>query len=279
MVPTEPRGEYKPPALTFHHGGRFGDLFAALYTVRAICTSEGRQADLVISDFHQGNWSLAMAWTVEGILRMQPYVRSVEFLPYKILRPEGFDYDLHAAEDVQNPQDFPEYDGSPWPGNVHLAKRYAHFFHIPFNPEEAWLEPVIPYSFGASFDVVFHAPLRRVTNQEQLRRTVALLRENGYSVAIVGGPTDNFEWLEALQPLGVTFLPPDFTQTYYAVSVARCFLGAVSSVQMLAEGLKKPRFVQVAPGCNNVHAQGQTGWTINDMTPEEIMQKMLDILR
>lgn len=261
--------------LTFHHGGRFGDCLAALYTVKAICERDGKQADLYLSDFQKGNWSLEAAKTLVPFLKTQPYIHDVQVVPWTLLNEHGFDYDLHDAECVENPQDFPEWDGKSWPSNIHLAKRYAHYFGIPWNPEAIWIERAIGISGVAPFDVVFHAPLRRTVDQEQLRQTVRLLCEKGARVLVVGSEIDYLEWQTALTEFGVTFVAShSFLDTWFYLSTAGCFLGAVSSVNMLAEAMKIPRFVQVAPGCDNVYAQGNTGYTINGWTPEEVLLAM-----
>lgn len=268
--------------LTFHHGGRFGDCIAALYAVEQLCAREGKKAHIILSDFHAPvGWDEGKARSLLPFLETMPYVERATFVPYKLLDTKGFDYDLHAAEDMMNPQDFPEYDGSPWPGNVHLAKRYAHYFGFPFNPEHVWIPSVTVASWGPYYDVVFHAPLRRTVDQEQLRRIVAGVRAAGKSVCVLGDSQDYLEWQKSLEQFGIEFIGEgnDWNMTKYLVSVAQCFLGAVSSVQMLAEAMKKPRFVQVAQGCNNIYAQGVTGHTINGMEPEKVVELILHTIQ
>ncbi len=87
-------------------------------------------------------------------------------------------------------------------------------------------------------------------------RLIYRLRQNSISYGLVGGCYKG-EWLESAGE----------------VNSAGLFLGAVSSVHALAEGLGKTRFVEQAPDCFNVSmlppSQCINGWP-NDKVIEEV---------
>ena len=83
---------------TFHHGGRFGDLFYALWTMKELGGGE-----LLLSDYHSPGWSLEQAKTLFSFLMYQPFIQAVEFRRHKDIQSDEVDYDLQKAEDDFNP--------------------------------------------------------------------------------------------------------------------------------------------------------------------------------
>jgi hypothetical protein len=225
---------------TFHHGGRIGDCVYALWTMKALGGGK-----LILSDFHRPNWDLTIARSMERFLRYQPYVQDVEFRPYSdsVLRNSesctltNIDYDLRAAEDDFNPDKFPEWDKKDWPGNCHIAKRYATHFGLEFDGKP-WIEaPKVDNYIGMA---TVHLPAYR------------LVRKVEDWVDILSHYFENYQYFLLDSSRNRTGLDNDLLVTAININSSRVFLGAVSSCHAIAEGLGKPRLVEQAPGCFNV---------------------------
>jgi len=233
----------------FHHGGKFGDMIFALYTMKALGGGQ-----LVVSDYHGVNWNLEIAETMRGFLLAQPYIEGVHFLPH-LMATCGcvkVDYDLQHAEDDKNPEDFPEWHGGSWPGNCNIRKRYAVHFGVEYDPEATWL--TAPRT--KEVDVAVHMPQRRsVRSRADWMKILDGLR--GLRVAILGE-----------EGLGVDSL----LETADYINSAKVFLGVVSSCNALAEGLGKRRLVEQADGCDNVNARGKMGLSINGLSNQEVVE-------
>lgn len=238
---------------TFHHGGRIGDLLFALWTMKAL--GGGR---LVITNYHKGNWSLDIARSLTRFLTIQPYIEDVEVTYYDTKGP--IDYDLQKAEDVHNPEEFGMSPDEPWPGRARIPERYASFWHLKFDGEPWLVSPEIPC------DVAFHCPIRRsVRSEDDWIDIVRLLMHARLNVAILGQEPpltrpdvdDNWDLLDSAQ----------------YVAGAKCFLGAVSSMNALAEGLGKRRIVEHAEDCFNVTPDV----VINGLSNNEVFSKVLEM--
>ena len=229
----------------FHHGGKFGDMIFALYTMKGLGGGQ-----LVVSDYHGVNWSLLIAETMYEFLRGQPYIESVRFVSYPDLGK--VDYDLQHAEDDKNPEAFPEWHGGSWPGNCNIKKRYAVHFGVEYDPEAVWL--TAPAT--KEVDVAVHIPQRRsVRSTKDWHEILGALGD--LRVALLGeesGSTDSL--LESA----------DY------INSAKVFLGVVSSCNALAEGLGKRRLVEQADGCFNVNAGGKMGLSINGLSNQEVIE-------
>lgn len=236
--------------LTFAHGGRCGDFIFALKTVKAICERENAKARIFLTDHHEPvGWSKELARSLVPLADYQPFVESC-----RVGNPENVDFNLIDAEQDYNPAAFPEWHGKDWPGNCNIAKRYAVHFGIELD-DKPWLE-VPTTTRGLGF--VFHAPLRRCTNFDALLSAATILTED-HKPALEG------QWVgdEAL-----AYKCADFLEMATLVGNAKLFLGAISSGNALAEALGKPRFVQVADGCDNVGPVTN----LNGMSGEEIAE-------
>ena len=229
----------------FHHGGKFGDMIFALYTMKALGGGQ-----LVVSDYHGVNWNLEIARTMEGFLLAQSYIDYVEFVPYST--PGIVDYDLQHAEDDKNPEAFPEWHGGSWPGNCNIRKHYAVHFGVEYDPEAVWL--TAPAT--KEVDVAVHIPQRRsVRSRADWMKILDGLR--GLRVAILGE-----------EGLGTDSL----LETADYINSAKVFLGVVSSCNAIAEGLGKRRLVEQADGCDNVNAGGKMGLSINSLSNQEVVE-------
>lgn len=261
---------------TFHHGGRAGDLFYALYTMKALGGGE-----LTLSNFQEENWGTDLMESVIPLAAAQSYVENVKQLVIPEINVEkrretlysmskGYNYDLHAAEDDYNPEAFPEWDGKHFPGNIHIAKRYAVHFGVEWVPNSVWLEAP---KVENDVDVVFHAPMRRLVRGHHFWGEVLRSLINvGLKVVIVAGPNDEYEWRNLGLPVCV---PTDFLHTAILINSAKCFLGAASSCNVIAEGLGKRRFVEVADGCWNTNPTD----VVNHMFGGQIVQEVLEAVK
>ncbi|KKM76751.1 hypothetical protein LCGC14_1377030 [marine sediment metagenome] len=232
----------------FHHGGKFGDMLFALYTMKALGGGQ-----LMVSDYHGVNWDLKVAETMRSFLLHQSYVKSVVLIDYDDLDYGRVDYDLQHAEDDKNPEAFPEWHGGSWPGNCNIRKRYAVHFGVEYDPEAVWL--TAPHT--RIVDVAVHLPMRR-------------------SVRKIG---DWDEILDGLKELRVAVLGEEgvlgtdnLLETADYINSAKVFLGVVSSCNALAEGLGKRRLVEQADGCDNVNAGGKMGLSINRLSNQEVVE-------
>ena len=229
----------------FHHGGKFGDMIFALYTMKALGGGQ-----LVVSDYHGVNWSLAIAETMRGFLFYQSYIENVWYEPAPVV---GIDYDLQHAEDDKNPEAFPEWHGGSWPGNCNIRKRYAVHFGVEYDPEAVWL--TAPRT-KKNVDVAVHLPMRRSVRSSEDWKEIL----NGLSrlkVVILGE-----------EGLGTD----DLLETANYINSAKVFLGVVSSCNAIAEGLGKRRLVEQADGCFNVNAGGKMGLSINGLSNQEVVE-------
>lgn len=246
--------------MTFHHGGRIGDLIYALYTVKEL-----GGGDIIVSDFQQGNWGETQARSLLPLLNYQEYVRYACYHPHDLIAGhDKITHDLHNAELDHNPGQFPEWHGKSWPGNCNIAKRYAVHFGVTWKPGTTWLEApkdhLPPY-------VSFHAPMRRCTDTKAIAQVVNALCEQ--TAVVMFGGTDWREW-EDLCPQADLVQSKDMLEVARIINSSRVFLGSVSSGHAIAEGLGKPRFVQQAEGCDNVIPTA----VINDWSPERIVEQL-----
>lgn len=224
----------------FLHGGRIGDAIYALYTVKAL-----GGGDFYFNQHHAPiGWNEELAKLTLKLIKYQDYVKKVG-----LINRQNITYNLIDAEQDYNPEKFPEWAGDDWPGNIHLAKRYAVHFGVDWGLDEPWL--TAPKT--KNIDVVVHAPSYRITDKIQLYFTILELLRNKYSVAIIGTPHDLEHW-QYHQLADVQLVTPkDMLEAADWINSAKVFLGAVSSGHAIAEGLGKPRYVQAAQGCNNIH--------------------------
>ncbi|KKM05867.1 hypothetical protein LCGC14_1749760 [marine sediment metagenome] len=231
----------------FHHGGKFGDMIFALYTMKALGGGQ-----LVVSDYHGVGWSLEIAETMRSFLLYQSYVKSVMLVDYDALDYGRVDYDLQHAEDDKNPEAFPEWHGGSWPGNCNIRKRYAVHFGVEYDPEAVWL--TAPRT--KQVDVAVHLPMRRsVRSAEDWDE-------------ILGGLSRLKVMVLGEEGLGTDSL----LETADYINSAKVFLGVVSSCNALAEGLGKRRLVEQADGCYNVNVGGKMGLSINSLSNQEVVE-------
>ena len=233
----------------FHHGGKFGDMIFALYTMKALGGGQ-----LVVSDYHGVNWSLAIARTMTSFLLAQPYIESVRTVPYIAAEVYQVDYDLQHAEDDRNPEDFPEWHGGSWPGNCNIRKRYAVHFGVEYDREAVWL--TAPRT--KEVDVAVHIPQHRLVRPlEDWFELLWELRLKKLRVVLLGK-----------EGLGTNSL----LESANYINSAKVFLGVVSSCNAIAEGLGKRRLVEQADGCDNVNVGGKMGLSINNLSNQEVVE-------
>ncbi len=242
---------------TFHAGGRIGDIVFALWTMKAL--GGGR---LIVSDFHQGNWSLEIARTMESFLRYQEYIEDVVFEKHS---PDmSVDYDLHEAENDFNPEAFPEcpdLDGDHWPGDANIARRYALHFGLEFDGKPWLIAPrVYRFEYGIT-GIAFHCPLRRsLRSADDWFQIVACLNEFGFDVITLGK--------EPLRGLGIDSNLLETAGTIYSSGL---LLGTVSSCNAIAQGLGKPTLVEQFPGCFNTRPTV----SLNGMTNQQVVDEVI----
>ena len=251
-----------------------GDCVYALYTVKAL-----GGGDVFLSLFHRPGWDESMAKSMLPLLQYQDYIGRAALLPLlegeiKTWRACGavpdevkaLSHNLHNAEKDRNPEAFPEWHGKCWPGNCHIAKRYAVHFGVEWNPNATWL--TAPMKKGV--DVVFHMPMRRmVRTMKEWGTILSALYVDGHCVVIIGGD-DLHEWNE-LRGVASLIRPTDFLQAADYINSARLFMGGASSCNTVAEGLKRRRIVELADGCDDTYPYGSTGWCANDMSTDEVI--------
>jgi len=232
----------------FHSAGRIGDLLFALWTMKALGGGQ-----LVVSDFHKGNWDLDIARSMTDFLMLQPYIKDVAVTSYVALGSIG--YDFQHAETDYNPEAFGMSREEPWPGRALIAQRYAGHFGLTFDGLP-WLR-----SATMNCDVAFHCPMRRSVREKNDWITILeSLSQSGLDIVILGKepPFDDMGRF-------------DLVNSAQYVNGAKCFLGVVSSMNALAEGLGKKRFVEHAPDCWNV----TPGVVINGMSNDEIVKHVI----
>lgn len=245
---------------TFIHGGRIGDLIYALYTVK-----EMGGGNIILVNHHTPGWGVEYYKSLTRFLSRIPYISGhcwveKEEDAIEIAKTAGECFNFIDAERSYNPDKFPEWHGKSWPGNIHLAKRYATYFNIPFFANQIWLQPGLFQPRVGSlpehkFDIVFHAPVRRVTNMEHLKDIVVFLSKK-YRIVVTGDELDEKNWLAYIGiNKNVTYfsmLCRDMADQAYLIQESTVFLGAVSSGHAVSEAMGKPRYVQQADGCDNV---------------------------
>lgn len=277
-----------PPtsARRFHHGGRIGDLVYAMYTIKALGGGE-----LCLSLFHHPGWDRRFAESVKSLAEYQDYINQVSIIdidqrqmsewrcgrskPWLI--EKFIDYDLHDAELDYNPHMFPEWHKRDWPGNCHIAKRYAVHFGVDWDPEAVWLEAPQTH---VNIDVVFHMPLRRsVRSKERWLFILRALKASGFTVLVMTGPYDYEEWNYACEMYNIPcIVPSDMLDASDYINSSRLFIGGASSCNTIAEGLKKRRIVELADGCDDTYPYGLTGWCATDMPDEDLLNLAESVL-
>lgn len=239
---------------TFQTSGRLGDIVYQLYTIKAM-----GGGDIIIDLEHHKEppekWNWHMAESIMPLLSYQTYIDSIFMSlepggrpPWKYPDEPIYDFDMVDAERApMDPLSFPEWTGPNWPGNIHLAKRYAHHFGVAWKPGSIWLDA--PKNHTESVDIAFHAPKRRCTDENNLRQIMEMLVHLGYGVAVID---PDREWF--MDIAGVQHVTKDMLEAADIINSAKVFLGAVSSCHAIAEALGKPRLVQQAPDCDNVNS-------------------------
>lgn len=267
---------------SFHHPGRFGDCIYALYTVKALGVG-----DITLTNFHTPSWGFGHATKLLSFLNYQNYINSakaIEITGDELLNWRNgqqkphlvhqIDYDLHDAEKDYNPDKFPEWDGNSWPGNCHIAKRYAVHFDIQWDPESIWL--TAPKTI-TNLDIAIHAPHRRMAKPvDEWFNLINYLSEH-YNIVILSGHDDYNEW-DNVNQTASRVTPDDFLKSSNYINSAKCFLGVASSCNVIAEGLKKHRFVELADDCHNTYPYGDTGWCINGLSNDEIISLISNLI-
>lgn len=262
-------------SVSFHHGGRLGDCLYAMYAVKNLL-QEGEKAKIILTDFQEGSWDVNYIRALLPLLVHQDYVSDTayELFSEKFTNPDArqaaikqlalcVDYDLHDAELDYNPELFPEWNGPHWPGNCHIAKRYAVHFGLEFDPEAVWL--TAPKK--GDYDVVVHAPKRRLSIQDNgFALLLKALHKGGAKIAVIGGPHDFNEWNADLTAGQAQFIcPSDMLEFAALINGAKVFVGTASSGGVIAEGLKKQRFMDIGDGCFNTYPYGETGVCLNEV--------------
>lgn len=260
----------------FIHGGRLGDCVYSLYAVKML---GGGIYQICL--YHGKAWNEKMLRSILPLIRAQTYITDARFTSVpqnwwtddnkhcRHIFDHAFapaDYDLIRADSMRNPEDFPELIPGTWPGNVHLAKRYAQPFGIKWYPETKWLD--VDCNYAGAVDIVFHAPTRRIVRQKNEWISILSVLASKRDLIIVGGENDIHEWYVEGAEL---IVPIDMLQTARIVSSAKLFIGAASSVNTIAEGLKKTRLVELAPDCFNTYPYGESGMCINGLNAAEVM--------
>lgn len=267
----------------FVHGGRLGDCIYSLYAVSML---GGGIYQICL--YHSINWNEGMLRSVIPLIKSQKYIKDVMFtqVPKNRWNDENIscrmkgdfeyrdaDYDLIEADTKNNPDDFPELTPGEWPGNVHLSKRYAHHFGIPWYPESRWID-CGKFSKCNSPDVVFHLPTRRMLRSKSEWISIISKISCRRSVMIIGGMNDIHEW----SGLGYnTVVPYNMLEAAKFVNSAKLFIGVASSVNAIAEGLKKNRLVELRDDCFNTYPYGKSGICINMMNSSDVAEVVFEL--
>lgn len=251
--------------LKFVHGGRCGDFIFALHTIKKICEKGNALADIRLVGHHQVGWSRELAESLIPLAEYQDYVHQCSYEPVTL--PSEKQYDFIKAEEHYNPKDFPEWHGKDWPGNINIDKRYAVYFGVEYDPEETWLKAPIVYT---PYRVIVQAPFRRCTDISNL----AMILKEFYGKSLLIPGNDKSHELLAANSNVLRYNPVDFLDSAALINSADVFLGAVSSCNAIAEGLKKPRFVQVQDDCYNINLDDKTGFNITYWPPMRVVNKI-----
>ena len=281
--------------VTFHSGGRIGDTLYMMYAMKSLVASEAcrpaskRGAKLYFSLYHSPGWNKDFIDALKPLIMYQDYMHSVEMcepppspdrewppakledgkqVPWQRYEIMGLEkpvhYDFQSVEDMFNPEDYPSWNDQQFPGSIHIAERYAAPFGVRWDPETVWLKAP---KTKDEIDVVFHMPHRRSLRSPQEWNSLFDLITHSYgnNLTILGGPEDIHEWKDICTNCDVKFVVPEtFLETADIINSSAVFLGGASSCNVIAEGLKKPRMVELRPDCFNTYPRGRTGVTIND---------------
>lgn len=260
------------------HGGRSGDVFYSLYAAMML---GGGTFQLCL--YHAPvAWNIELLESVLSLVKYQTYIvqadvvkiphrwRNVANAPYADI---GIDFrqithDFIHADTVRNPERFPELTPGEWPSNVHLAKRYCDPWHVEWDPELKWL--TVPTNAMCFDDIVFHVPLRRsIRSKQSWLYILNKLKSRKLLIRIIAGENDIGEWKE----LGFAISKPrNFLQSAIFINSSKVFLGVASSCNVIAEGLKHPRCVELADDCYNTYPFGDTGVMINGMSDDAVVE-------
>jgi len=253
---------------TFHHGGRIGDCLYACYTIKALGGGK-----LYLSPYHTPNWGLEQIQSLKSFLEYQDYITEVEVCdpPRRGEVVKDVDYDLHRVEDIYNPQDFPEWHGNYWPGNIHIAKRYAVGFGVEWDKNDTWLRAP---SHGGSPHIVFHAPERRMVRPREAWGYILRSLAHNFKIDVVGGPDDYIQLKDIVPGLSYWY-HHDFHTAAGLIGNAKVFLGCASSCNVVAEGIKKIRYVELADGCDNTNPL----FDVTTWSDDKIVERVTDAIR
>jgi hypothetical protein len=225
LMRTDLPAEPKPPTKRFLHRGKFGDIIAALPSIKAL-----GGGDLVITDKPAPGCvpplNRRLYQAIEPLLKAQPYLTSVSFEP----EPVGITHDFHNFQ-----------VHIPWRDGRSLVEWQAAYIGATVTDLEPWLMGVKPQRMR---DRVVICRSARYHNPAFPWREI--LKRIGKTALFVGLPEEHeafaqefdCRWLEC-------YYPADMLEAASIIAGAKLFIGNQSSPFWLAAGVGAPIIQEV----------------------------------
>ncbi len=250
----------------FYHGGHIGDVIYSLYTMMV----DGGKSLLELGPGQNQRWGDREIKSLLPLINYQSYATGI-----KVASASPDAHDFTDCTRIVNSRDFYEWHGLRWPGNINLKKRYFIGYFLAmygmkwvlehFESEPKWLDAprTKPYQF------VLHLPTQRlcrpISDWYDIVNQLKLLG----SVAIIGSD-DTDIW----ENTGVYQRPTDMLDAANYINSAHMFLGSASCNYVIAEGLRKLRFVDVPQESEGTVPTNHSGWNIASWSVQEIINRV-----
>jgi len=259
--------------MMFYHGGHIGDVLYSLYTIK-----KAGGGYLVLGPGQQTMWGVDQINALLPLCQYQDYIEGAcQLSPILEFNVNGPDHDFTDVHNIHNPEDFFEWDGRVWPGNCHLKKRYFNGYFKDVHSlaeqmtnynEEKWIDAP---DISSQYDIVFHAPHRKLMRPHFDWWSILYALSRSHKILLIGGDDIN-EWPD--HEYYTKLEPTNLLVVASYIKAATAFLGLPSCNYVIAEGLDKFRFVDMAPQTEGSEPANQRGWDITRWDSERIVRSV-----
>lgn len=239
---------------TFHHWGNAGDIIYSLPSIADLTRRAGaEQAILYLEIDHPAFYSANVKHPLGKVCLNREYADRL--IPLLLAQPYIADVRIWNGETVNfNLNWFRGVGFNHGAGDI--TKWYRHVFKCNPCTWQPWLfvDPDPAYQ-GCIL-------VNRTNRYRNPNLDYSFLKRYESRLIFIG-LTDEYQDFRSAFDIRVPVrLPLDYLKTARAIAACRLYIGNQSSCFALAEGLKVPRVLEVAPHAPNVIPQGGEGWEV-----------------
>lgn len=223
----------------FVHGGKAGDCILHLSAIEQL---GGGLLRLWPSPHTGGPWSYDTFESLRPLLEVQPYIKGVRWSDGPARKRE-IDLDIFRPrwKNWLNIQDI-LHDAL----GIEYRSRVSPWLHV---PDPLRISPIL---------------FARCPRYHNARMPWRFLYEKykKYGITFVGLPDEHRELQEIVGPLAY-YPTRDYLTLARVIAGCELFISNQSSPHAIAEGLKKPKILEVAPNDNNCHWNRDNAWYVH----------------